>query len=326
MNSRLHLAIGAVSALAIAALPLQLESLALASLEPASAIAKSGNGGGNGNGGGRGGGKGHSGSHGKSADAGGRAKSGGTSVGSGRVKSTFGQEMRVAKGKKPTDTKVARATRKPVRAVEVAALPERAPVPAAKPKEEKLNARLAGLNSLKRNYHAYLNSQDPRMASIRAFVLASANLDIANEKLTAAEAAFAARVTAAELEPYDDAVGVYDDPTLAELQDRLDQLENATVAPEDLDAWQAEKAALESLLDSAEADALAQAEDRAELASVGTDDEALRQALLDAANRNRIAQYGEENYVNDDVMDWAKDVLGVGEDFGKIDEVRETLD
>ena len=99
-------------------------------------------------------------------------------------------------------------------------------------KEPTLNARLAGLHSLRRNYRAYINAQDPRFASLRAFVLASANLDIA------------------------------------------------------------------------------------------TDDEALRQALLDAANKNRLAEYGG-HYVDDEVMEWAKDVLGVGERFGKIDQVQD---
>jgi hypothetical protein len=327
-----HVLIGAASALAIAALPLNLESMSLGSFEPASALAKGGNGGnggGHGNGGGKGGGNGHSGAHGKSADAGGRAKSGGMGVGSGHWKSTFGQDMRVSKGKKTTETKVARAakaSKKSVRAVELAALPELAPVPFAKPKEEKLNARLAGLHSLKRNYHAYLNSQAPRMASIRAFVLASANLDIANEKLADAQAEFDARLAAADIVAFDGAA-VYDDPTLDRLEDRLDYLDGVTPAdPAEAAELEAERDALQSLLDSREAAALEAAEDKADLAAVGTDDAALKQALLDAANENRVAQYGEEDYVNDDVMDWAKDVLGVGDDFGKIDEVRETLE
>ena len=58
---------------------------------------------------------------------------------------------------------------------------------------------------------------------------------------------------------------------------------------------------------------------------LGLDDEALEQALLDAANKNRVAQYGDD-YVNDDVMDWTKDVLGVGDAVGKIDEVEDTLE
>ena len=164
------------------------------------------------------------------------------------------------------------------------------------------------------------------MASIRAFVMASANLDIANENLADAQADFQARLDQANLEAFDDAPGVYNDPSLQDLQDRLDALEHATVAPEDMAAWQAEVDGLNAVLGSKEAQALSEAEQQADDAAVGTDDEALRDALMDAANRNRVAQYGDD-YVNDDVMDWAKDVLGVGDDrFGKIDEVRETLE
>jgi hypothetical protein len=104
-----------------------------------------------------------------------------------------------------------------------------------KSKDQKLTARLAGLNSLNRNYRALLNSHDPRMAGLRAFVIASANGE-----------------------------------------------------------------------------------------TEGTDDEALRQALVDAANKNRVEQYGDD-YINDDVMEWAKDVLGVGDRYGTIDQVREAI-
>jgi hypothetical protein len=329
MKRRIHLLIGAVSALAVAALPLKLESLAFGSLEPASAFAKNGNGG-NGNGGGNGkggGGKGHSGEHGKSTE---RGKSGGgLGLGSGRLKSIFGAEARGEKGKKATQTKVAKAkaSKKSARAVDVAALPDLVPVPVAKPKEKKLNARLAGLNSLKRNYHAYLNSQAPRMASIRAFVLASANLDIANEDLADARAKFDAALDEEDIVAFDGSTIYADDPTLDQLQDRLDLLNDTTVVdPVEAAELEAERQALQSLLDSQAADDLAAAEDKAELAAVGTDDESLRQALLDGANRNRVAQYGEDDYVNDEMMDWAKNVLGVGDEVGKIDEVRETLE
>ncbi len=89
----------------------------------------------------------------------------------------------------------------------------------------------------------------------------------------------------------------------------------------------AEVDTLDSILDSAEAAAFADAERpggrhaAADEGLVGTDDEALREALLDAANEDRVEQYGD-----DEIMDWAKDVLGVGDDFGKIDEVRESLE
>lgn len=50
-------------------------------------------------------------------------------------------------------------------------------------------------------------------------------------------------------------------------------------------------------------------------------DEALTEALLSAANPNRVAEYGPENYVDDRTLDWAKDMLGVGDRCGKIDQV-----
>ena len=236
--------------------------------------------------------------------------------------------------KSPARTKTAKSWN---RSVELAALPADVPLPGIKPKN--FNAKLAGLNSLKRNYHAYLNSNSPRMAAISAFVMASAEFDLAQEKVTVAradladaEADFADAVHAAGLTPYDGALGVYDNPTVESLTDRLNDLKEATVAAEDLADWEAEVAAVEGLLDSAQADAVAdadtsldEAERVAEAAAIGTDDEALKAALLDAANRNRVAEYGDD-YVDQDMMDWAKDLLGVGDAYGKIDQVRETLE
>ena len=138
-------------------------------------------------------------------------------------------------------------------------------------------------------------------------------------------------MTNSDLTPYD-AVGVYDNPTLTELRERLDYLNSVPVAPDDKAAWAAEVDALESLLDSSEAHTLTDAEvaaaaaqAEADEAALGTDDAALKAALLDAANKNRVEQYGDD-YVDDEMMNWAKDVLGVGDDFGKIDEVRESME
>jgi hypothetical protein len=41
-------------------------------------------------------------------------------------------------------------------------------------------AELGSLNSLKRNYHAYMNSQDPKMAAIRAYVMDYAEFELKN--------------------------------------------------------------------------------------------------------------------------------------------------
>ena len=216
-------------------------SVALGSLELSSALAKGGGGGGNGNGNGGG----RSGDHGKSGEAHGKSglghgKSRGVRTGPKSpghlLKSLFGENAHGARKKGSANSKIARSTRKSSRALEVTALPDTAVVPQSKPDQGSLHARLGGLNSLQRNYHAYLNSQSPRFSPIFDYVR-------------------------------DSAEGVLD-----------------------------------------------------------PDDVALKEALLDAANENRIAQYGDD-YLNDDVMDWSKDVLGVGDDAdGKIDEVRETLE
>lgn len=55
-----------------------------------------------------------------------------------------------------------------------------ASVPLEKPKTRPIEAKLAGLNSLNRNYRAYLNSSDPRMASIRDYAVAYATYELAN--------------------------------------------------------------------------------------------------------------------------------------------------
>ena len=323
--------VGTVSLFALAALPMQFDFGNLGSFDLSSAHARgNGNGGGNGNGSGNGGGHGNGGK----AEKGERGKSA-------SAKDRSGSSSRATASKeRKSSSKVKTANSERVRGPRVAALPAAVELPEAKPiKEKNFRAKLAGLNSLNRNYHAYLNSQAPRMAGIQAFVMASAQLDIATAELAAANSTVAAAqvnfdslLSNTEITPYDDAVGIYDDPTLAELEDRLEHLNSVTVAPEDEEAWAAEVDALEGLLESTEATALADAEKAAadaqlaaDEAAAGTDDEALRQALLDAANENRVAQYGDD-YVDDEMMDWAKDLLGVGDDFGKIDEVRESLE
>lgn len=98
-------------------------------------------------------------------------------------------------------------------------------------------AERTGLNSLKRNYQAYLNSRDPRFADVFAFVRGYAQYELRN--------------------------GV------------------DTVPP-----------------------------------GSAFSDEALREALATAAGTSTVS---------DASLDWAKHVLGVGEDFGKIDQVLDAL-
>ena len=43
------------------------------------------------------------------------------------------------------------------------------------------------------------------------------------------------------------------------------------------------------------------------------------------ANENRVREYGDD-YVDEEMLDWAKQVLGVGDYDGKIDEIREATE
>ena len=320
------------------------------------AYAKEGKGGGNGNGGGGGNGKGGgqgsasggksgSGSQGGKSHAGGQAKASHAKTGGNKAVArsdkarSVGKKRDLRPDKALSPANVARLEKHTQR--KSIALPHRVSTPKWKEDDEAKNfhAKLGRLNSLNRNYHAYLNTQSPHFASLSAFVRASAEFDLAQgdltaarDRLAAAEEGLGALVANSGITAYDDAEGIYDDPTLADLQDRLDHLDSLTVAPADEEAFNAERDALRSILGSAEAaevtDAetvVGDAEAAATVASIGTGDEALKQALLDAANNNRVAQYGDD-YIDLDVMDWAKQVLGVGDAFGKIDEVREALE
>ena len=351
-----------------------LDQVGISSFDLLSAAhAKGGNGGGNGNGGGgngnggggngKGGGQGGS-SGGKSGSGQGSASGGKGGSGQGG-RSMAGGQAKGSQGKSHAGNAVARSDKtraagnksdirsaRQLRTEDVAhleknthrksvALPDGVSAPKWKDEDgaKNFHAKLGRLNSLNRNYHAYLNTKSPHFASLAAFVRASAELDLAQGDLTEArnrlaeaEGRLGTLVSTSGIVAYDDAVGVYDDPTLADLQNRLNFLNDATVAPEDEAAFNEERDALQSILGSEAAAevgtakaALDDADGAVAQVSLGTGDDALRQALLDAANENRVTQYGDD-YIDDDVMNWAKQVLGVGDSFGKIDEVRQALE
>lgn len=147
-----------VVALAITLAPMA--SIAFGTADVAFAKGGNGGGGGNGNGGGNGkgggNGNGNGGSHGKGHSTSGKQdKASKTNRGAGDVlKSLF------TRGTK---------TKKTIKSAKV---PKTGSVATIKPKNVKSDT--AGLSSLKRNYHAYLNSNDPRMAAISAYVISYA--------------------------------------------------------------------------------------------------------------------------------------------------------
>lgn len=236
-------------------------------------------------------------------------------------------------------TRAAKAPAGP-KAQKQAALPREVPVPSARPtKERNFRAKLAGLNSLNRNYHAYLNSNDPRMTAVRAYVLSSAEYDMTFDayqtlqgEIAISQDAFNALVEG--IEPYDDYT--YDETTVEALEARLETLNGVDTTEwtdEELAAYNAERDALMSVLASEELASLQESQEalsalETELAALEGEitDEALTEALLAAANPNRLAEYGAENYVDEEMLNWAKSLLGVGEEDGKIDEVRTVLE
>ncbi|WP_426128434.1 hypothetical protein [Pararhizobium sp. PWRC1-1] len=174
-----------------------------------------GNGGGGGRGNGSGGGRGSSASsdHGKSGDA--RSDKKGKADRTARTPTlksffTFGKKsdnaIRAEKTTKTANLKAARSN-------------------------------TAGINSLNRNYRAYLNSNDPRMAAVSAYAIAYAEFEAEN----------------------------------------------------------------------------------------GTDVIPTDPNLSDEALRDALASFTKEGVVTDDTLDRAKDILGVGPEFGKIDQIRDTL-
>ena len=266
---------------------------------------KGGNGGGNGGGSGGGGG-GNSGgeSHGKSGESHGSSatsKSGGDDS---------GETITVA-SKKGTATELS---------------------------ERNFHAQLAGLNSLKRNINGLMNSSDPRMEGIREFVEAGAALEGALADLGDAELAFKdakadylTLVDSFDLAPYDEDAAAYSDVSVAALQDRLSDLQalGLVEADDGYEEWLAEIESLEAAIPIIEAsdelvalletnDALKDATDAVGTAEASADDATLKEALLLAANDNRVAEYGDE-YVTDEILGWAKSVLGVGDANGAID-------
>lgn len=334
----------------------------------ASAQAGNGNGNGGGNGGGHGGGNGggNAGGHGKGGGVSAENRGNGNGRGNGNSglfgksgglmgaltgksksssrksgQSLFGNlGLGFGRDKTRTASTGKRSSKSRAAKVNLASVP----VPSAKPvKEKNFNAKLAGLNSLNRNYHAYMNAQDPRMAAIRSYVLASidyedatATLDEALSKLGLAEENFANSVASLY-----DGLTTYDgfslaEPDVASLESRLTDLENldtTEMSEDEVAAIQAEIDAINDALSSTEADSLQAMKDNVDDAQKSVDeladqvtDESLKEALLDAANKNRVEEYGVENYVDEEMLDWAKDLLGVDDSYGKIDQVREAIE
>jgi len=141
-----------VVALALAVAPVAGGALGFANM----AYAK----GGNGNGGGNGGGNGNGGGHGSSNSSHGTS-SAAQSDNSDDTDGSVGSAKHTGHSSKP-----AAANRKVEKTTAT--------------KAKTAAAELGSLNSLKRNYHAYMNSKDPKMAAVRAYVRDYAEFELEN--------------------------------------------------------------------------------------------------------------------------------------------------
>ncbi len=135
----------AVLSLAVATCPLTFVGIEM------SAMAKGGNGGGNGGGGANGGG----GTHGSGANGQSQSRSG--DIGS----SGTGTHSKRSAASEKKRTERVETSRRVVR-------------------ENKMAAQLAGLNSLNRNYRAYMHTSDRRMTAIAAYTMAYARYELDN--------------------------------------------------------------------------------------------------------------------------------------------------
>jgi hypothetical protein len=298
------------TALALIAAPVLTNQTALSDLQ---AIAKDkGNGGGNSDGGGGGGGGNGNGGGSENSNGGGGGGSNGQS------------NKSEGKSKKVADTEAVTTTTK---AAKVA-------------KTKTLDAQLAGLHSLKRNINGLMNSSSPRMEKMRTFVENSAALETAAAALEVEEALLGELqgelddvIVAAtdEIVPFNTTT-VYDAPTLEGLTGRMIEVDAELLANPTNQLAIAEKAALTTALDainlSPELAAVTEQQgvvegiegDIAALEPL-TNEDALKAALIAAANKNRVAEAGADAYLTPEIMAWANGVLGVGEEDGLIDDL-----
>lgn len=195
----------------------------------------------------------------------------------------------------------------------VAALngPEEDWVPPGQEREKNINALAGGLNSLRRDVNGLLNSNDERMAPFRDLVVAHANLVLSLRALEDAQMAYEGYVegllSGAGLDP-----ALYGDLSPEGLQAEIDAINDPTDPTSIL--LEGVLAAVEGSQELAYLDSAGVDVDAAE---VGTGDDALIAAIIAGANPNR--EYTEEELAR--LVDWAKEILGVGEFDGTIDDL-----
>ena len=189
---------------------------------------------------------------------------------------------------------------------------------AAAPKPKNLNAQLGSLNSLKRNINGIMNSSDPKMASIKTIILASAAL--VGLEATEADAAAAlataqatydttvaginAQITALEVPPAEGEPGYDPEATLA-YETAVAGFKNEIVAA-GIPLTAAQKTYDEAFA-------------AAEEGRVAAGEDAFLQSIVDAYNATGQGGLTVET-LTPEMIEFAKAELGFGDADGAIDD------
>ncbi len=184
-------------------------------------------------------------------------------------------------------------------------------VPPGQAKEKNIHALAGGLNSLGRNINGFLNGGDEKLDGFRDYVVANANLELAQQALDGAQMAYDDYVGGLLTDAGFDPAG-FGDLSPEALQAAIDAIGDPT-DPTSMDL----QGVLDAVLASQELADLGQAATDADAAAVGTDDDALIAALIAGANPSR--DYTEEDLNR--LVPWAKEILGVGDFDGTIDDL-----
>lgn len=186
-------------------------------------------------------------------------------------------------------------------------------------KEKNLNAMLAGLNSLHRNPNALLHSRDPRMVGIVNYAKA----------VVTYETSLTSAITDAQASLMDAQAAI--DTLNAQLATLQAAPVDETTDPDGYADWQAQIEAINTQITAAQ-DTLQTAQDDVTVAETAyanaqaadfqdspvTDETALTAAIIAAANRNRVTQYGA-GYPTPQMITWVENAIGVGSSTGIID-------
>ena len=211
------------------------------------------------------------------------------------------------------------------------------PQPSPLTQAKGLRSKLGNLVSLERDYQDYLDSDDPNLAAIQAYIGATLHYERVAGGLTRLEGELtAAREVLTEplegISAHDGyAYKVAASEQLVARLAALDAVDISALPVEQGRLLETERLKLKTVLESEDFTAFKTAEtayldSQVVLATLRGEisDETLSEALIAMADQDLVEEYGDA-YVDAAMLDWVKQVLGVGAYDGKIDEIRHEM-